>query len=77
MKNVIIANGPCVDCEKNKFPKNKEKIGIPVHHQTKLGKGYDQSTYEFFQCIDCGAIWQTITDKGAGGHGFYTSKLTK
>jgi len=76
MNDMLMVDEKCNYCKNNKCPENKEKIGKTVCHKTYIGRGHDQTTFQYFQCMECGSIWQITTDSGAGGHGTYYAKIS-
>ena len=74
MKKSTVKN--CNSCQSKKFPSNVTPLSSSESHLLLLDSGgYDSTEYDYFSCNTCGAIWQVITDSGAGGHGKYYTKL--
>lgn len=68
----------CIEAENAKIlPKNVTVIGEDVVIGTSVGRGFDETTYSFAQCNECGSIWVQYNDSGAGGHGRFQKRLTK
>lgn len=75
MNDSIEFKGLCEECKAEEFPRKNDKVGKKVIADIALGRGYSRTEYEYFQCLECGSIWLTMTDSGAGGHGTYRSRL--
>jgi hypothetical protein len=75
------SSGSCDQCRKavaeNDIPKTVKPTGESVVIRTSIGRGHDQTDHEFTQCAECGSIWLTIVDSGAGGHGRFHHCLTR
>jgi hypothetical protein len=75
------SKGQCDECQSaekgGSTPKAAKTIGQNVILGQSVGRGYDQTEYEFFQCPTCGSVWTTYADSGAGGHGRFSRRLTK
>jgi hypothetical protein len=59
-----------------KLQKRHSVRGTPVI-ETSVGRGKDETGHEFTQCDECGSVWMTYIDSGAGGHGRFHRRLTK
>lgn len=73
--------GTCEQCKKaeatNSLPATIKSIGEEVVIRMVIGRGHDQTAHSFGQCAECGSIWVTYVDSGAGGHGRFHRRLTK
>lgn len=75
------SSGTCNLCKKaeaaNDIPMSAAPIGQEVAIRVAMGHGHDQTAYSFSQCAECGSVWVTYVDSGAGGHGRFHRCLTK
>lgn len=75
------SSGTCEHCRKAEaakdLPKTVKSIAEDVIIRTIVGRGHDQTAHTFGQCAECGSIWVTYVDSGAGGHGRFHRRLTK
>lgn len=62
----------CNNCESGKTYEHLILIGQKVKVP-----GKSRSVYTFYQCPNCGHIWQHIEDSGLGGYGSCYSRLSK
>lgn len=74
------SSGSCDYCKKaateKGIPETAKPIGDAVVIRTSIGRGHDQTDHNFFQCSECGSVWVTLIDSGAGGHGRFHRCLT-
>lgn len=49
---------------------------VQIGEEVSLPGRSDVTTYTFFQCPDCGHLWQRIVDSSRGGHGLFLTRLT-
>ena len=68
--------GPCARCENllefgkgNRNPSYMKEVGLPVRISKALGTGMT-TTMRFYQCPDCGQLWQEVEDVGFQDGGF-------
>ncbi len=52
-------------------------IGTEVIKQAAFAPGYEQTTFQFAQCADCGSVWMTYTEIGPGRQDPIVVRLTK
>jgi DNA-directed RNA polymerase subunit M/transcription elongation factor TFIIS len=75
------SSGTCSSCRNAEvakvIPETANAIGDEVVISTTVGRGYDQTVHTFYQCADCGSVWVTYVESGAGGHGRFHERLTK
>lgn len=75
------SSGTCNDCKEteaaNAIPKSTTPIGEEVVIRVTMGRSHDQTTHSFSQCVECGSVWVTYVDSGAGGHNRFYQCLTK
>ena len=75
------SSGTCNHCKEaeaaNAIPKSAAPIGEEVVIRVAMGHGHDQTAHSFSQCAECGSVWVTYVDSGAGGHGRFHRRLTK
>ncbi len=75
------SSGTCDYCKKataeNNLPETAKAIGDEVVIRTGIGRGHDQTAHNFTQCLECGSVWVTLVDSGAGGHSRFHHCLTK
>lgn len=74
------SSGSCDYCKKaateKGIPETAKPIGDAVVIRTSIGRGHDQTDHNFSQCSECGSVWVTLIDSGAGGHGRFYRCLT-
>jgi signal recognition particle GTPase len=77
----VNSTGACKECREaeaaKRIPETVKVIGEEVVIDTRVGRGYDQTAHSFHQCANCGSVWVTYVDSGAGGHGRFHERLTK
>lgn len=68
--------GLCTRCENllefgkgNRNPEHMKEIGESIRFGKALGTGMATTT-RFFQCPDCGQLWQEVDDVGFKDSGF-------
>ncbi len=75
------SSGTCNHCKEaeaaNGIPRNAAPIGEEVVIRVAMGHGHDQTEHSFSQCAECGSVWVTYVDSGAGGHDRFHRRLTK
>jgi hypothetical protein len=66
--------GPCSKCDNllefsgtNRNPAHMAEIGQLVHYSKRLETGTATTISRFFQCPDCGQLWQEVEDAGPEG----------
>ncbi|MBK9160066.1 MAG: hypothetical protein IPM27_00600 [Nitrosomonadales bacterium] len=74
------STGSCEYCKKavaeKALPETAKPIGDDVIIRTAIGRGHDQTAHNFSQCSECGSVWVSLVDSGAGGHGRFHRCLT-
>lgn len=53
----------------NNHKKSMVSVGSPVTEVVPVNKGHWRESTECFKCSICGAVWERLTEGGAGGHG--------
>lgn len=51
-----------------------KQIGEPIRYGKRLGSK-SITTNNFYQCPECGQLWQEIIDSGFGGHGRFLHEV--
>lgn len=50
--------------------------GPPGRKEVPVGKrGHYLEVTQLFRCPKCGAIWENLTESGAGGHGSFWNRI--
>lgn len=65
---------PCRKCndllefaKSNREHTHMKEIGEPIHYARKIETGIATTTSRFYQCPECGQLWQEVEQSGAGG----------
>ena len=64
---------PCKICEdRHGSLGSLTQIGQPV-----ISPGRSSTTYTYYQCSQCGKIWEHLADEGFGGHGSFLNPMNR
>jgi hypothetical protein len=67
----------CSKCGDESHQSERAKSLVRIGDEVSVSDRFDVTTYTFFQCSDCGHLWQRLIDRGRGGHGLFYTRLTR
>jgi hypothetical protein len=64
----------CIQPElSNEHKKTMDPVASPVTEVVSVNRGHWRESTQHYKCSICGAVWERLTEGGAGGHGDFWS----